>query len=177
MRRQTSDGDDMKTRISALADGELEEHEIAEALGAVKHSEELRAEWHTAHLIGAALREEGHLSFDVTARVMSALEQEPVVLAPRPAPRRDWGRPALALAASVAGVTVVAWLGLGPAADTDPGAGLAQAPTAAPVVVARAQATPRLQEYLVAHHAYAPAGPAGGGARNIRTVSVGSENR
>jgi len=167
----------MKTRISALSDGELEEHEIAATLDGLARSEQLREEWHATQLIGAALREEGRLSFDVTARVMSALEQEPVVLAPRPAPRRDWRRSALALAASVAGVSVVAWLGLGPAADPGVSTQLARAPLVAKVVPVRAEATPRLQEYLVAHHAYAPAGPAGGGARNVRTVSVAAENR
>jgi hypothetical protein len=37
--------------------------------------------------------------------------------------------------------------------------------------------TPRLQEYLVAHQAYSPAGPMVGGARNIRTVAVAGEGR
>jgi hypothetical protein len=43
--------------------------------------------------------------------------------------------------------------------------------------VAAVPSTPRLQEYLVAHQAYSPAGPMAGGARNIRTVAVAGEVR
>lgn len=167
----------MRTRISALIDGELEEHELRATFDALRASDELRGEWHLSHVIGAALREEERLSFDVSDRVMASLDLEPVVLAPRPPVRRGWGRPALALAASVAGVAVVGWLGLGPTADPGVPAQVARANAAAEVVPVRAPASPRLQEYLVAHHAYAPAGPAAGGARNIRTVSVAGASR
>jgi negative regulator of sigma E activity len=47
--------------------------------------EELRSEWCDCHLIGAALRGERGLGIDVTARVMSALDMEPTVMAPKPA--------------------------------------------------------------------------------------------
>ena len=103
---------------------------------------------------------------------------EPTVMVP--APRRAavaWRRPVLALAASAAGVAVVAWLGLAPGGDDVPtrAAGLARAKQAP--LVAQAQATPRLQEYLVAHQAYAPGGTMVGGARNIRTVAASGEGR
>jgi negative regulator of sigma E activity len=38
MRPRTRDGEDMKTRISALMDGELEGHEVAETLRALAQS-------------------------------------------------------------------------------------------------------------------------------------------
>ena len=44
----------MKTRISALMDGELERHEVVETLQALRRSEDLRTEWRDGHLIGAA---------------------------------------------------------------------------------------------------------------------------
>jgi hypothetical protein len=44
-------------------------------------------------------------------------------------------------------------------------------------VLAQSQSTPRLQEYLVAHQAYAPGGTMVGGARNIRTVAASGEGR
>ena len=72
----------MKTRISALMDGELERHEVVETLQAMRRIEELRSEWRDGHLIGAALRGERGLDLDVTARVMSALGTEPTVMAP-----------------------------------------------------------------------------------------------
>ncbi len=82
MRLPTRDGEDMKTRISALMDGELEGHEIADTLGELRRSEDLRSEWCDCQLIGAALRDESKLELDVTARVMAALELEPTVIAP-----------------------------------------------------------------------------------------------
>ncbi|MBI5110136.1 MAG: sigma-E factor negative regulatory protein [Rhodocyclales bacterium] len=167
----------MKTRISALMDGELDGNEASESLDAMRRGEALRRQWSDAHLIGEALRNEKRLDFDISASVMAALEQEPTVLAPQRRAQRDWSRPALALAASVAGVAVVAWLGLGPAAERAPAAQLALAPAKALPVAATVPSTPRLQEYLVAHQAYSPAGPMVGGARNIRTVAVAGEGR
>ncbi len=178
MRPRTRDGDDMKTRISALMDGELEDHELAETLRALRHSPELRSEWCDCQLLGAALRGERGLDIDVAARVMSALDLEPTVMAPAPRRVREWPRPALALAASAAGVALVVWLALAPVADGGTPAvasGLASAKPA--LVVAQAQVTPRLQEYLVAHQAYAPGGAMVGGARNIRTVAASGEGR
>lgn len=177
MRPPTRDGDDMKTRISALMDGELEQHEVVETLLALRRSDELRSEWRDGHLIGAALRGEPGLDLDVTARVMSALDLEPTVMAPAPRRAPAWQRPVLALAASAAGVAVVAWLALAPGADGLPaGAGGLAAAKPGPVV-AQIQSTPRLQEYLVAHQAYAPGGVIGGAARNIRTVAVAGDGR
>ena len=166
----------MKTRISALMDGELEQHEVAETLQALRRSEDLRREWRDGLLIGAALRGEDGLDLDVTARVMAALDTEPTVMAP--ASRTPaWQRPLLALAASAAGVAVVAWLALTPDGNGLPaGAGGLAAARPGPVV-AQAPSTPRLQEYLVAHQAYAPGGVIGGAARNIRTVAASGDGR
>ena len=177
MRPRINDGEDMKTRISALMDGELEDHEIAETLRALRRNEALRDQWCDCQLIGAALRGERGLDIDVAARVMSALELEPTVMAPARRSTADWHRPVLALAASAAGVAVVAWLALPPGGDGAP-AGVASVAGAKPAaVVAQAQSTPRLQEYLVAHQAYAPGGAMVGGARNIRTVAASGEGR
>jgi sigma-E factor negative regulatory protein RseA len=177
MRPPTRDGDDMKTRISALMDGELEQHEIAETLQALRRSDDLRTEWRDGHLIGAALRGERGLDLDVMARVMSALDTEPTVMAPAPRRIPAWRQPVLALAASAAGVAVVAWLALAPEANTLPAGGGGLAAAKPERVVAQTQSTPRLQEYLVAHQAYAPSGVIGGAARNIRTVAVTGDGR
>lgn len=167
----------MKTRISALVDGELESHEIDEVLGAVRHNQEMRSQWCDCHLIGAALRRERGLGIDVTARVMSALETEPTVLAPKPRRVNDWRRPALALAASAAGVAVVAWLALLPGREASPLLAATSVSGQRVAATVQSQSSPRLQEYLVAHQAYAPSGAMVGGARNIRTVSVSGEGR
>ena len=160
-------------------DGELESHEIEETLRDLKRNGELRGEWCDCHLIGAALRGERELDIDVAAKVMSAIDMEPTVMAPGSRLRPEWRRPALALAASAAGVALVAWLALAPGSDGVPARQTVAAklgPVAAPMV-ANSQSTPRLQEYLVAHQAYAPGGAMVGGARNIRTVAATGEGR
>ena len=177
MRLRIKDGDDMKTRISALMDGELEDHEIVETLRALRRSEELRGEWCDCQLIGAALRGERGLEINVAARVMAAIDLEPTVMAPSPGRTLEWRRPALALAASAAGVALVAWLALTPVGDRVPAGATGLAGAKQGPVVAQAQSTPRLQEYLLAHQAYAPGGALVGGARNIRTVAASDEGR
>ncbi len=168
----------MKTRVSALMDGELAGYEIAETLRAMRRSPELRSEWCDSQLIGAALRGEDGLDIDVTARVMSAIQMEPTVVAPAQRRAAAWQRPALALAASAAGVALVAWLVLAPVGDGAPGRSAQLAAVKqVPVPATQSQSTPRLQEYLLAHQAYAPGGALVGGARNIRTVAASGEGR
>lgn len=178
MRLRTRDGEVMKIRISALMDGELEDHEIAEALRALRHGPELRSDWWCdCQLIGAALRGERRLDIDVTARVMAAIEMEPTVMAPARKRRPEWQRPALALAASVAGVALVTWLALAPVGNGMPSGTAALAGAKSGAVVAEVRSTPRLQEYLLAHQAYSPGGVVVSGARKIRTVSASGEGR
>ena len=177
MRPRIRDGDDMKTRISALMDGELEDHAVAETLRTLRRSPESRSEWCDCQLIGAALRGERGLDIDVAARVMSAINLEPTVMAPAPRRMPEWRRPALALAASAAGVALVAWLALAPVGGGVPATASGPALANQEPLAARAQSTPRLQEYLLAHQAYAPGGAAVGGARNIRTVAASGEGR
>lgn len=111
----------MKNNLSALVDGELNRDDL-ERVCAALGDPEVRADWADFILIGAALREEGQLNFDVSARVMAALADEPTVLAPKaieipvidPAHQRravgnqTWS----ALAAGIAGVSLVAWVAL-----------------------------------------------------------------
>lgn len=158
-------------------DGELEQHEVVDTLQALRRSDTLRTEWCDGHLIGAALRGERVLDLDVTARVMSALDMEPTVMAPAPRRALAWQRPLLALAASAAGVAVVAWLALAPDGSGLPSGTGGLAAAKAGAVVAQSQSTPRLQEYLVAHQAHAPGGVIGGAARNIRTVAANGDGR
>lgn len=176
----------MRTKVSALMDGELETHECSGVLRALNGDAALRDEWREFQLVGDALRREYGLEIDIGARVMSALAAEPTVLAPHRAPAASssrWARPALALAASLAGVAVVGWVALAPGVSPlgDGGAQLAQAPKqdpvrvaqqAAPVAPAAAAIEDRLHEYLVAHQAHAPTGGLESGTRYVRTVSA-----
>lgn len=158
----------MNERLSALMDGELDDDAAGVVFTHLRASEDGRQRWSDYHLIGDALRQGEALDRDLTARVMEALLEEPVVLAP---PRRKTlplMQRALALAASVAGVAIVsavAWSGR-PLAENE----VAKAP-AAPVQLATAS----LHEYVVAHQSHVPNSAVQGASRYIRTVALDPE--
>lgn len=162
----------MKTELSALLDGEMQNQQAQALLSALKADENLRDTWCEYQLIGDALRGEPQLASDITARVMGELEEEPVVLAP-PRQQGTWRGSVLALAASLAGVTVVGWLALSPAA-----------PVPEPQTLARVErltlppeAERAMQGYLVAHQANLSELNLRGGTQNIRTVSMAGTGR
>ena len=98
----------MNEEISRLMDGELDTHASEQAIRDCG-SPEGKQSWACYHMIGEVLREGASRDFDVSARVMAALDKEPTVLAPRalqpkPRPMHSFGRIALAAAASVATV-------------------------------------------------------------------------
>jgi sigma-E factor negative regulatory protein RseA len=172
----------MKTKLSALLDGETEDHEEPAVFAALKTDEALRGEWSCYQLIGDALRNEATLSSELAPRVMCALADVPVVLAPL-SRRRAQPRPLLAVAASIAGVAVVGWLAVAPQLPTREATTFAKVETAKsvrvdqiPAVAPVAQATPAngrgMQEYLVAHQANASGFQLAGATGNIRTVSA-----
>ncbi|QJR11311.1 hypothetical protein DSM104443_02386 [Usitatibacter rugosus] len=106
----------MNQEISSLMDGELDTHASAKAIGDCCATPEGKQAWDTYHLIGDAMRGKDCRPFDVSARVMGALAQEPTVLAPRASSASrsrtsTFGRIALAAAASVATIGVVGWIG------------------------------------------------------------------
>lgn len=106
----------MKTRVSALMDGELEAHETTGAVTTLSRDSEQKNLWHLYHVLGDAMRNEPDLTIDVTSRVMGALSLEPTVFSPL-RPQRSairWQRPLMALAASAAGIAVVTWVALAP---------------------------------------------------------------
>ena len=176
----------MKHKLSALIDAE---HSVGEldSVCAALNDPTVRRDWNDYSLIGAALRAETWLGFDVSAKVMAALAAEPTVLAPHPviaAKPRDSKRDLFvqfsALAAGLAGVSLVAWvsLTLSTAAPTDQ---LAMAPIAIPAATGMAtlvtempkgQIPNQLQDYVVAHQAHASGGALAGGSRNVRAVSA-----
>ncbi|MES2237426.1 MAG: sigma-E factor negative regulatory protein [Pseudomonadota bacterium] len=195
----------MKTRISALMDGEFEADEASGAVATLSRDKEQKNIWGLYHVMGDAMRHEPDLTIDVSRRVMAALSLEPTILSPRPQRSASrWQRPVMALAASAAGVAVVAWVALAPvqlpvgsliAANQSiispavPSLAVMISPaTRNKVVTSRVSSAPalstvadvkqaaRLQEYLVAHQAY-EGGALVDGANHIRTVSVLDINR
>jgi sigma-E factor negative regulatory protein RseA len=100
----------MKDRISALMDGELEIDASGHVFEALKSSEEYAASWSAYHLIGDAMRGSLDLPSDFSKRVMTRIDEEPTVLAPK---RRHFdGKPMqfMSVAASVVAVMFVGWM-------------------------------------------------------------------
>lgn len=96
-------------RISALVDGEANDQECQLTVDELLSQGDKREAWGRYHLIGGTLKRSLPTGLDqgFSSRVMSALDNEPTVLAPRP--RSSWGQRAagLAVAASVAAVAVL----------------------------------------------------------------------
>lgn len=164
----------MKSEISALVDDALERHQAPTVLAAMKGDVELRRAWGEYQTIGAAMRHERALGCDMTARVMAALETEPTVMAPRRRPGPTWQQPLVALAASAAGVAVVAWMAFAPNESLGPTrtALLAQSQTPQTGVAVKPAGQGDMQGYLLAHQVNAPLSRLQGGTQNIRMVSA-----
>jgi sigma-E factor negative regulatory protein RseA len=149
-----------RERLSALVDGELDFDAAAQACGQWRESVDARAAWHAYHVIGDVLRSDD-LGCDPARdagfleALRARLEDEPVVLAPRPLPQQparqpdvrapaqaaggargsrwSWKAPT-AVAAGFVAVAGVLLLTRGPAIEV-PGPGLASmAPAAQPVL-------------------------------------------
>jgi sigma-E factor negative regulatory protein RseA len=158
----------MKERISALMDGELGDPDLNQDLVRLKSDPDLRRTWDTYHLIGDVLRD--HLVRGYAARVSARLAAEPTVLAPpRRAARGKLPQIAFSAAAGVAGVALVAWLAL-PALSPEPPQVALSAPMAPPAAAVTPAAV-GVDNYLLAHQNYSPAGAMQGVAPYVRTVS------
>lgn len=170
--------DDDRSRLSALMDGQSTADDVAQLGGRWRQDAQLRATWHTYHLIGDVMRSDDLASPpDRDEAFLQALRArmaaEPVVLVPvqaqlqeqeppRAARRRGWLAPAAAAAGfvAVAGVIIVL---RAPQADGRLAPALAAA-SANGVQVAEGNAVvqpavangvllrdPRLDRYLEAH--------------------------
>lgn len=167
----------MKSKISALMDGELDARELHEPLSALGEDGDARETWRTYHLISDALRGGAFLSANCAQRVVQRLAQEPALVATlpsaiRPPERARWFVPS-ALAASVAAVAFVGWVALAPQQGAGPTTvPIAQAPQGATAKEpARLPLTSAEQDYLIAHQAYSPRNTLQGMAPYVRTVS------
>jgi len=168
--------------ISALMDGELEDHEAQRAIASLKAEGPLRERWDEFHLIGDALRNEPLLSSGFNESFAKRLEAEPTVLAPQ----RSTARPqrivtyALSAAASLSAAALVAWVALAPTSSDLTGqlAGGPRESMSAPAIVPVVQALQsepsdgRMNEYLLAHEGFSPSTALQGVAPYIRTVST-----
>ena len=167
----------MNDRISELMDGELEDREAARLIGTLGGEGEARDAWRTYHLIGDALRDTSVLSAGFAARVAEKIAQEPTVLAPRGLPSerpRNWFAVPAAVAAGLAGISVVGWLALAPQTRA-PAPVATVAPPLAQVQPAQPQTIPlpsATSDYLLAHQGFSPRSSLQGMSAYARTVSA-----
>ncbi|GAB3249991.1 sigma-E factor negative regulatory protein [Chitinimonas naiadis] len=147
----------MQEKLSALMDGEWDDHEL-EKLIAAMDQDEASSSWRDYHLIGDAMNQRAVLSDDFMANFSARLDAEPAILAPNALRRRGFvpGKRwvAMSMAASVVLVSATAWY----VAGSMPGSSVvtpSQLATASSLPVAANQAAQPvaddLNPYLVAH--------------------------
>ena len=163
----------MKSKISALMDGELSEPELSEPLHALKEGGEALEAWRRYHLISDALRDTQVLSPGFSARFAERLALEPTILAPMPrVAEKSRNRLPLSIAASCAAVALVGWLAFqasGPQLEQ-----VAQSKTTDRAGTAASRVVPmpgQVNDYLLAHQHYSPRSTLQGVAPYVRTVS------
>lgn len=72
----------MKSKISVLMDGELDQQDVSNVIEAIRKDDDLQGEWETYHLIGDTLRQSSKLSMNISSGVSQRLKAEPTVLSP-----------------------------------------------------------------------------------------------
>lgn len=168
-------------RVSALMDGELDEHQARQLIASIRQQGDLRECWDTFHLIGDALRGDYGLSADFSERLARRLAQEPTTLAPRrfTAKRKRMTAYALSAAASLSAVALVAWTALSSNSPVVPQPQVAQVQSIQPTIVATPVVQPvsipsegNMNEYLLAHQGFSPSTAIQGGIPYIRSVSA-----
>ena len=167
----------MKSKISAMMDGELESEDVSSIITQIKKTDDLKNDWSTYHLIGDSLRRSSS-SIDIAHRVSTALATEPTLLAPRPTKQNKFKVFALSAAASLAAVAVVGWMGLqsmghSPENFTNNKIALQPAPPSAiPASVSvtnQAPAPAQINDYLLAHRQFSATPAMYGVAPYLRT--------
>ena len=171
----------MKSKISALMDGELMQSELTEPLRALREEGEALDAWRTYHLISDSLQDTRILSSGFSARFAGRLALEPTILAPASIPpqiARHPYRVPLSAAASLAAVAFVGWLaiqGFGPDAQQ-----VAQNKSQDVVRIPAVVIVPMpggVNDYLLAHQNYSPRSTLQGVAPYVRTVSDSARPR
>jgi sigma-E factor negative regulatory protein RseA len=160
--------------ISALMDGELDEHPARNEIARLKEDPELRERWDTFHLISDSLKGEPLLSPGFNEAFARRLAAEPTVLAPR----RNVFQPkrvttyALSAAASVSAAALVAWVALSPT-NSDSLTNVAK-DTLPPVTVMPVSVSSdgSMNQYFLLHQGFSPSSELQGVAPYIRSVST-----
>jgi sigma-E factor negative regulatory protein RseA len=168
-------------KISALMDGELDEHQARQVIAGVRQQGTSREHWDTFHLVGDALRGDCLLSANFSERVAQRLALEPTILAPRRYTVKRVTAYALSAAASLSAVALVAWTALSTSNPIVTQPQIAQVPpaiVAAPVAqLVSIPSNGNMNEYLLAHQGYSPSTTIQGVVPYIRSVSTSQPAR
>ena len=155
--------------ISLLMDGELDAHSVDGVWAGLRESRCV-ATWVCYHVIGDALRGSAAPTPGFAARFAEKLAAEPTVLAPQP--RKTAPAPmALAIAATVAAISVVGWVALSTMPSPATVTAIATARQAASVRAADAR-RPVDNEYLLVHQEYSPTTAIQGVRPYLRAVAA-----
>jgi sigma-E factor negative regulatory protein RseA len=155
-----------KPEISLLMDGELDAHSVDGVAPGGRIP--LRATWVCYHVIGDALRGSAAPTPGFAAR--GKARGQPTVLAPQP--RKTAPAPmALAIAATVAAISVVGWVALSTMPSPATVTAIATARQAASVRAADAR-RPVDNEYLLVHQEYSPTTAIQGVRPYLRAVAA-----
>ncbi len=170
--------DDMKEKLSALADNELDELEERRVLAALADDAALRNTWERYHLARAALTQdlEFVVTHDVTERVARQIAAEPSIAAGFRRRRMAQFMGTFAIAASVAAIAIagVQWLQQPPPPPLNTTVAMTKVAVNTPVQVKdihsgvtrwdtkEPEAESALNAYLVEHNEYASTAGIGG---------------
>jgi len=160
--------------ISALMDGELDEHPAQREVAKLKDDPELRERWDMFHIVGDALRGDPLLSAGFDEAFARRLAAEPTVLAPRRLSRqaRKVTTYALSAAASVSAAAFVAWVAMMPSESGSLIAAKGQLPGSDALAVRAVSTDASMNEYFLAHQGFSPSTALQGLAPYIRSVSA-----
>ena len=153
--------------ISLLMDGELDAHSVDGVCAGLRESHCV-ATWVCYHVIGDALRGAAAPTPGFAARFAEKLAAEPTVLAPQPRKAAPAAM-ALAVAATVAAISVVGWVAL--STMPTPATAIAAAQQAASVRAADAR-RPVDNEYLLVHQEFSPTTAIQGVRPYLRAVAA-----
>lgn len=164
-------------KLSEFIDGESAGQDAAACSKRLLEDPQRRENWEIYHLIGDALRGETAFSRDFSARFSQKLAGEPTMLAPRrPVSLQVIRRFSLPVAASVAGVALVAWVALFSGPSLPPGSDNIASDSgqkASTMVVQKTVSATEdeIHDYLLAHQQFSPRTTIQGVASYVRTVS------
>lgn len=158
----------MRQQISILMDGELFDDEADAFLGKLKRNPDICEEWQVYHLIGDVLRQPDNACCNISTALRERLQAEPTVIAPRAQTSRNARWFALSAAASVMGLSMVAWMSVQVGSEPAPKIAMQQSTALRP---ASFSGNKGLNNYLLAHQEFSPSADMQGAASYIRTVT------